>query len=55
MPPEAHLDAVGNAAGVPPNPRLVRVKDDPDSASLVAGLVAGRLVIGKAAPVAGHE
>jgi hypothetical protein len=54
-PPKAHLDAVGNASGVRPNPRLVRVKDDPDSASLFASLVAGRLIIGKAAPVAGHE
>jgi len=45
MPEEAHLDAVGDATGVRPDPRLMRAEDDPDLARSVAGLVAGCLAI----------
>jgi len=55
MPPEAHLDAGWDTAGVRPNPRLVRMEDDPDLTCSVAGLVAGRLAIIEVPPVAGNE
>jgi len=55
MPPEAHLDAGWDTAGVRPNPRLVRMEDDPDLTCSVAGLVTGRLAIIEVPPVAGNE
>ena len=55
MPSEAHLDAVRDAAGVRPDPRLVPVEDDPDLARPVTGLGAGRLAVVKVPPVAGNE
>jgi hypothetical protein len=55
MPLEAHLDAVGDTAGVRPDPGLVRVEDDPDLTRPVAGLGAGRLAIVKPPSVAGNE
>ena len=55
MPQEAHLDAVRDAAGVRPNPRLVLVEDDPDLARPVTGLGAGGLAIVKVPSVAGNE
>ena len=51
MPPEAHLDVVGDAAGVWPDPSLVWAKDDPDLARPSTGLVAGRLAVVKAPSV----
>jgi hypothetical protein len=42
MPQEAHLDAFGDAAGMRPDPGLVRVEDDPDLAGPIAGFSAGR-------------
>jgi len=55
MPPKAHLDAIGDAAGVRPDPRLVRVEPDPDLARPGTGLVAGRSTIVKAPSVAGND
>ena len=55
MPYEAHLDAVRDATGVRPDPRLVRVEDDPDLARPVVGLVAGLLAVLKAPSVACDE
>ena len=55
MPPETHLDAVRDAAGVWPDPRLVRAEDDPDLARAVTGLGAGRLAVVQVPPVAGDE
>ena len=55
MPQEAHLDSVGQAAGVWLNPRLVRVQPDPDPARSVAGFVAGCPAVGQMPPVAGDK
>ena len=45
MPQEAHLDAVGDAAGVRPDPRLVRVEDDADLTGPIAGFGGGRAAV----------
>ena len=45
MPPEAHLDAVGDATAVRPDPRFMRVEGDPDVPCPVTRLGAGRLVV----------
>lgn len=55
FPKEAHLDAVGDAAGMRSDPRLVWVEDDPDLAGPVTGLGAGRVAIVKASSMARDE
>jgi hypothetical protein len=55
MPQEAHLESVGQAAGVWLNPRLVRVQPDPNPARSVTGLVASCPTVGQAPPVAGDK
>jgi hypothetical protein len=54
MPPESHLDIYGNAAGMRPNPGLIRSEDDPDLPGKRALLVAGILTV-KSSPVACDE
>jgi hypothetical protein len=55
VPKEAHFDAVGDAAGVRPDPGLVRMQDDTGLTRPVTGLVAGGLAIMKAPPVTWNE
>lgn len=45
MPQEAHLDSVGDAAGMRPDPRLVRVEDDADLTGPIAGFGGGRAAV----------
>ena len=55
MPQEAHLDAVRDAAGMRPDPGLVRAEDDPDLAGPIAGFSAGRAAFVQPPSMSGNE
>jgi hypothetical protein len=55
MPPEPQLEVLGNAAGVPADPGLMRVKDDPDLTGTRACLIGSCLILIKFSPMACDE
>lgn len=55
LPNEAHLKAVGDAAGVRPDPGFMRSEDDPDAARVFVGFGARRSAISKAPAMAGYK
>ena len=54
MPPKPYLDVLGNAAGMRPDPGLMRLEDDPDLEGKRALFVAGIPTV-KSSPVACDE